>query len=94
MNVVSVWIDYVRGDVGLSLSAGIREMNQALGTKIRNGRVYEWRDGKHPIPPNVLRYMVGQTIRSSMYESGVGPAALSRVDFEELVDMLTPPERV
>ena len=93
MNLVEFWIYFIRKSQGMSLAQGIRDMNDATGRQDRNGRIYEWRDGIHPLPPEVARHMMGLVIEPVLIEFGFDNAVVTNMDTAPLVDVLSAPVR-
>lgn len=63
MDLINNWLSWVHSR-GLSYSAGLRELNECLGTQYRTNNLYRWRSGTTPdkLVLDYMRYCITKSV--------------------------------
>lgn len=93
-DLVSLWIWVENRIQGHTLADAVRELAEEIGRPIRQSRVYEWRDGRHAPPPDVVHYMMSVVIERAI-QLALGETLGTYTDrrLDRLVDWLSVPSR-
>lgn len=83
-----IWVETRHGD--RTLADAVRDLSEALGRRIYQSRVYEWRDGNKRVPEDAARWMRGVVI---MHVLGAERLEIPEDDaLERICHRLSPPE--
>ena len=90
MKLISAWFHVEQNINEKSIAGALRDLNTALGTRVRINRPYEWRDGKVRPSEKIQRYMRIVVARHALDLAGI-PLARTPSDNEitTLIDMLS-----
>jgi hypothetical protein len=67
--IVHIWLDLKMAE-GKTKAAALRELNSALGTKHRQGRIYEWLSGKYSPERATRVYMLVEVLPTILEQQG------------------------
>lgn len=88
-NIIAAWMEIATEKHG-SISKGVRYINMICGSKICTSNIYDMREGKRNVPPCVSGLILNEVLLTELKSAG---ADISKINFEQLRDRLTLPQR-
>lgn len=89
-NLVDTWLRIRTGEVsGVSQEKALKDLNRRTGRRTGRGRLWEWKEGKHTPPPDVIRVM----LEDILPQITPIPDQLGRKRAQRLAASLCPPDR-
>lgn len=94
MSLIKKWTDHNKKQ-GLTQEKAVEALNLCCGGKLRTNEISAMKKGTRDVSACVNRLMLAKTLDSTLREFGYRRKnPLSAEKFAELVDALTPPERI
>jgi hypothetical protein len=92
-NLIDSWLHVATNGGTQTKAEALAQLNHDLGTKYRPNRLYEWRAGTYPVPPQVQVYMLHAALRWIIQEEG-GTVPEGDIEFtDRVLPRLLPPPR-
>lgn len=90
-NLFATWLDYRTEGKGLERTDVLDELNERIGRKYDNSRLYHWVTGKQPVPDAVLEIVDEDMEKVVRWLFKSRDWSSSGVSIRQLADALRPP---
>lgn len=92
ISLVRTWLEAGKAAGLKTNSAVLQKLNQDLGKRIQDNRLYEWRSGAQSIPVDVIDYMLAMSVEFTI-KQWAPRAKMTKYIVARIVKSLSIPKR-